>query len=103
MPRSRSVWSEDANMNWLDITRPERMSSGGRLETTVTSWPSASRPSASCRPAWPPPTIKMLLIVRLLLRELWDCRLGLLRAHRRIAAVDRPVGAGHERRLVAAQ
>ncbi len=36
-PRSRSWPRAVPNMAWLDMTRPPRMSSGVRLETTVTS------------------------------------------------------------------
>src|SRR5947199_10753737 len=35
------------------------MSCGVRFVTTVMSWPSWSRPSASWRPAWPAPTIRI--------------------------------------------
>src|SRR4051812_16479505 len=59
IPRSRSCCSAASNMHWLDITLPSWMSCGVRFVTTVMSWPSWSRPSASWRPAWPAPTIRI--------------------------------------------
>ena len=60
MPSARSVARAVPNMACPDVRRPFRKSSGVRLETTVTSWPSSSNPIPSCRPDWPAPTIRKL-------------------------------------------
>src|SRR5436305_3361215 len=49
------------------------------------------------------PALVILSRARSLLHQLRNRRLGLLRTHRRIAAVDGVVGPRHERRVVAAE
>jgi hypothetical protein len=49
-------------MNWLEVTRPHRICSGVRLETTVTSHWFSSNPNANCSPDSPPPSIATFLI-----------------------------------------
>src|ERR1700712_2468583 len=56
-------------MAWVEVGQPSRISSGVRADIRVTSYPSARRLSASCSPAWPAPTIRMLRKVRLLLQR----------------------------------
>src|SRR5215212_10312794 len=44
-------------MNAVAGTRPFRTSSGVRSEYKVMAYPCRSNPKASCRPAWPEPTM----------------------------------------------
>src|SRR4051812_38909019 len=60
MPSARSVPSAAPNMVCPESKPPFRTSSAERLVTSVTSWPSSSRPIPSCSPDWPAPTIKKL-------------------------------------------
>jgi hypothetical protein len=46
-PSFLSSASAEANMHWLDSTGPDRISSGDRSLTSVTSCPAWRRPSAS--------------------------------------------------------
>src|SRR5450631_1072216 len=85
------------------MTCPFLRSSAVRLETTVTSKSCSSNPNASCRPAWPAPTISALGIVHSSLCEFRDSGLRLLGAQGGVPAVDGVVGAGHKRRVVRAQ
>src|SRR5919107_1265592 len=56
MPRAPSASRADSKVTWLDITVPVRISSAVRSETSVTSKPCRTRPSASAVPAGPAPT-----------------------------------------------
>jgi hypothetical protein len=44
------VLNESWSMNWLEVTRPQRICSGVRLETSVTSYLFCSNPRANCSP-----------------------------------------------------
>ena len=56
MPSALSASSADSKVTWLDITEPSRISSAVRSETSVTSCPPRTSPSASAVPAGPAPT-----------------------------------------------
>ncbi len=65
---SRSCWSAVWNMHWVDMTRPDRISSAVRLDIRVTSYPCAWSPRAIWSPDCPAPTTSIFRMGALLLR-----------------------------------
>src|SRR3954447_2725901 len=63
MPRALSLSRADSKVIWLDITEPSRISSAVRSDTSVTSWPCRTSPSASAVPAGPAPTTAIRRVV----------------------------------------